>query len=441
MTKRITRRNILRSTSVGASLTVALPFLDCFLNSSGTALAATGASLPFCYGTWWQGLGLTPGRWVPDKIGKGYENKVELKMFDRYKDRINIISGTKYFLDGRPLETHTTGWQIASQGGIPTGVNSGPSMDSIIADTIGARTRFRSLEISLDGSRASYSKRAGSASNPSEPSPLGLYTRIFGTGFKDPNAAEFTPDPAVQLRRSVLSYVTDERKSMMDQVGAADRARLDEYFTGLRQIEQQLDIELQKPAPLQACAVPGQMAETKVGKEVSEVTQSNKLLAKLLAQALACGQTRVFNIVLGANGLRQPGSQQNWHMLTHEEPVDDKLGFQKETTWFIEWANTAFVDFIRELDGVKEGDGAVLDRVVMLWQTDHGYARTHTMDALPILTVGNAGGRLKTGLHVAATGDPATRVGLTVQQALGVSVKNWGQLSNETSKTVTELLA
>ena len=440
MTKLITRRNILRGTTAGAGATVALPFLDCFLDSSGTALAATGAPLPHCYGTWWQGLGLTPGRWIPDKVGKGYENKAELKMFDRYKDRMNIISGTKYFLDGRPLETHTTGWQIASEGGIPTGVNSGPSMDSIIADTIGTRTRFRSLEVSLDGSRGSYSKRAGSASNPSEPSPLGLYTRIFGTGFKDPNAADFTPDPAVVLRRSVLSYVTDERKSMMDQVGAADKARLDEYFTGLRQIEQQLDIELQKPAPLQACIVPGQMEETKPGREVGEVTRSNKLMAKLVAQALACGQTRVFNVVIGANGLRQPGSQQNWHMLTHEEPVDDKLGFQKETTWFIEWANQTFVDFIKELDGVREGSGSVLDRVVILWQTDHGYARTHTMDALPILMVGNAGGRLKTGLHVTANGDPATRVGLTVHQALGVSVKNWGLLSNETSKTITEIL-
>ena len=51
-----------------------------------------------------------------------------------------------------------------------------------------------------------------------------------------------------------------------------------------------------------------------------------------------------------------------------------------------------------------------------------------------------AGGRIRTGLHVPANGDPATRVGLTIQQAMGVSLKSWGQLSNETSKTVTEIL-
>ena len=90
---------------------------------------------------------------------------------------------------------------------------------------------------------------------------------------------------------------------------------------------------------------------------------------------------------------------------------------------------------------MREGAGSVLDRTVIVWQTDHGYARTHTMDNLPILTVGSAGGRLRTGLHVSAPGDPATRVGLTLQQALGVPIQTWGALSNETSKTMTDILA
>ncbi|MEQ9448475.1 MAG: hypothetical protein RLN70_06130, partial [Rhodospirillaceae bacterium] len=120
---------------------------------------------------------------------------------------------------------------------------------------------------------------------------------------------------------------------------------------------------------------------------------------------------------------------------------DEELGYQKESTWFMNWANGAFVQFLKELDSIPEGDGTVLDRVLVLWQTDHGDARIHTMDALPIMTVGSAGGRLKTGLHVSAPGDPATRVGLTVQQAMGVPMSTWGDRSNETSKTITEVLA
>ncbi|MBX7198850.1 MAG: DUF1552 domain-containing protein [Rhodospirillaceae bacterium] len=438
MNKLVNRRRVLRG---AAGITVGLPFLDCFLNSSGTALAATNAQLPVCFGTWWQGLGMTPGRWVPDKVGAGYEVKVEMRALTPFRDKMNIISGTKYFMDGRPLETHTTGWQIGSTGRIPLGINSGASLDSQIADVIGTKTRFRSIEVSLDGSTQSYSKRAGSASNPSEGSPSKLYARIFGPEFKDPNAADFTPDPKVMARRSVLSYVADERKDVMKQLGASDRARLDEYFSALRQIEQQLDIELQKPAPLAACTVPTAFGETQPGKDIVEAGKNSKLFGGLLAHALACGQTRVFNINVGAGGLRKAGSTQGWHSWTHEEPIDEKLGYQKEVTSFIEWGNETFAELLRQLEGVKEGSGNVLDRTVILWQSDHGIARTHTMDFLPILTVGKAGGRLKTGIHVSAAGDPATRVGLTMQQIMGVPLSSWGALSNETSKTVTEIVA
>lgn len=441
MNKLMNRRRVLRSTALGVATTVGLPFLNCFLNNNGTALAATGAALPVCFGTWWQALGLNPGRWIPEKVGADYEHNVELKVFDVFRDRMNVISGTKYFLDGRPLETHTTGFQIASMGAIPTSVNSAASLDSEIADVIGKNTRFRSLEIALDGGRASFSKRAGSANNPSDPSPEALYTRIFGPEFKDPNAAEFTPDVGAMARRSVLSDVADERRSLMKELGSEDRARLDQYFTALRQIEQQLEIELSKPEPLPACTMAEEPQDVQTGREVAFVEQNIKMFGGLMAHALACGQTRVFNVVVGSLGLRKPGTTQSWHPLTHEEPIDDELGYQKEVTWFIDFMNRGFVEFLTQLDSIQEGEGTVLDRTAVLWQTDHGYARTHTTDSLPIFTVGSAGGRLKTGLHVSAPGDPATRIGLTMQQVMGVPLKSWGGLSNETSKTFTEILA
>jgi hypothetical protein len=437
----LTRRKVLYGVVNGAVVSVGLPFLDCFLDPNGTALASTGAPLPVCFGTWWQGLGLTPGRWVPNVIGPGYQNNVELKVLDPFRDRTNIISGTKYFLDGKPLETHTTGWQIASIGAIPSGVSSGPSLDSNIAAVIGTKTRFRSIEVAVGGTRQSFSKSAGSGTNPSEPSPMALYARIFGPGFKDPNADDFKPDVAALARRSVLSYVKDERLSMMAQLSATDRARLDEYFTSVRQIEQQLDLEVQKPAPMPSCTIPQRPPEgITLGSTVEEAATSSKLMGGLLAHALACGQTQVFNVVIGAMGMRKPGTSETWHDLTHEEPVDAKLGFQPQVTEFIALTLQMFADFLHQLEGAREGDGTVLDRVVVLWQTDHGYAATHTMDNLPILTVGSARGRLKGGIHVSAPGDPATRVGLTLQQVMGVPIGSWGALSNETSKTVSEIL-
>ena len=440
MSRQFTRRTVLRGMLGGTAVSVALPFLDCFLNEHGTALAS-GAPLPAVFGSWFQNLSLNPGRWKPDRVGPGFQNNVELKVLDPVRTRMNVISGTKYFLDGRPLETHVSGVQIATMGSIPFGATSDPSLDTFIAESIGARTRFRSVEIALSGGRQSLSRGKGGVINPSEPSPAALYGRLFGADFRDPNAAQFTPDPHDMARRSVLSALTDERRQIMTRVGAADRARLDAYFTSVRQIEQQLDIALTAPAPIESCRKPELSPQDEPGKTVGAVEKNNKLFGELVAHAIACDQTRVFNVNFGTQGLRTPGGVRDWHSLTHEEPIDPQLGYQKDVTWFINFATGTFAQFLHELDGYREGAGSVLDRSVVLWQTDHGYARTHTMDDLPILTIGGAAGRLKTGLHVVATGDPSSRVGLTVQQAMGVPINSWGRLSNKTSKPLTELLA
>jgi hypothetical protein len=440
MNPRLTRRSMLRGMLGGTAVSVALPFLDCFLNEQGTALAS-GAPLPPVFGSWFQNLSLNPGRWKPDRIGAGFQNSVELKVLDPFRERMNVISGTKYFLDGRPLETHVSGVQIATMGSLPFGTTSDPSLDTFIAEVIGPRTRFRSVDIALSGGRQSLSRGKGGVINPSEPSPAALYARLFGADFRDPNAANFTPDPHDMARRSVLSALTDERRQIMTRVGAADRARLDAYFTSVRQVEQQLDIALTAPAPIESCRKPELAPQDEPGKTVGAVEKNNKLFAQLMAHAIACDQTRVFNVNFGTQGLRTPGGVRDWHSLTHEEPIDPQLGYQKDVTWFINFATGTFAQFLHELDSYREGAGSVLDRAVVLWQTDHGYARTHTMDDLPILTIGGGAGRLKTGMHVVATGDPTARVGLTVQQAMGVSINSWGRLSNKTSKPLTELLA
>lgn len=440
MTSKHTRRSVLRGILGGTAVTVALPFLDCFLNERGTALASD-APLPVVFGSWFQALSFNPGRWKPDRVGAGFQNNIELKVLDPFRDRMNVISGSKYFLDGRPLQTHVTGVQIATMGSIPVGETSDPSLDTFIAEVIGRRTRFRSIEITTAGGRNSLSRGKGGAINPSEPSPAALYVRLFGPDYRDPNAAQFTPDPHDMARRSVLSALTDERRQIMTSVGAADRARLDAYFTSVRQLEQQLDIAMTKPAPIETCRKPPELAaQAEPGQMVEAVKKNTQLFGELMAHAIACDQTRVFNVNLESKGLRTPGGVRDWHSQTHEEAIDPKLGYQEDVGWFIDFANGTFAQFLHELDGYREGAGSVLDRALVLWQTDHGYARTHTMEDLPILTVGSGAGRLKTGMHIAATGDPSTRIGLTVQQAMGVSINSWGRLSNKTSKPFTELL-
>ena len=136
-----------------------------------------------------------PGRWEPATVGPNYEFGVELQPLAPFKHKINVYSQMSALLDGRPRGAHTVGPAVILQGTTPPTLdhafNPEPSIDALIADVIGRRSRFRSLEVSCTGNpNSTHSKRAGSAMNPAEISPLALYTRIFGPEFKDPNAAE-----------------------------------------------------------------------------------------------------------------------------------------------------------------------------------------------------------------------------------------------------------
>ena len=242
-------------------------------------------------------------------------------------------------------------------------------------------------------------------------------------------------------RQSVLSPIADRRQDLDKKLSASDRRLMDEYFTGLREMEQKLAQSLEKPAAMPSCTVPGQVKEAKPSTVIDDVETNTIVFGRLLAYAMACDQTRVFNAEVGSQGLRHAGSTFTWHTATHEEATDEKLGYQKEVYAFVTGANKIFAEFLRSLDGMKEGPGTVLDRTIVLWQTDHGDARNHSLENVPLMTVGGAGGRFKTGAHISLPGDPYARVALTVQQAMGVPISSWGDRSNQTSKTVTEMLA
>jgi hypothetical protein len=158
--------------------------------------------------------------------------------------------------------------------------------------------------------------------------------------------------------------------------------------------------------------------------------------------ALACNQTRVFNVALSsaASNLRRAGSPVSFHELTHEEPVDEKLGYQPQSTFFIEKSMETFASMVGLLDSVKEGDGTLLDHSLVLATSESNFARVHSIDSLPILVAGTGSGRRRSGLHIAGRGDPTSRVGLTIQQALGMPVSTWGDGAMQTSKPISEVL-
>jgi hypothetical protein len=165
-------------------------------------------------------------------------------------------------------------------------------------------------------------------------------------------------------------------------------------------------------------------------------------MAKMLALAVACNQTRVFNMVFTDNfaNVRRSGETYTHHLLTHEEIVDEELGYQPLTFWFNKMAMDGMADYIDILEGIPEGDGTLLDNCLVFASTETNYARIHTIDGVPVYLIGGAGGRVKQGMYVAGGGDLITRVGLTAMQAMGVPISKWGTKSLETSKSISEIL-
>lgn len=441
-----TRRILLRGLTGGSAAVMALPFLDCFLDSKGQALAATGQKIPTRFGTFFWGCGLTKALYLPKSTGANYEDTPQLASLKAYKNKFNLLSGFRAYVDDKPNIQHWTGNAAISTGIAPANdfAFDAKTIDQTIADAISHGARFRSIEISCCGNkRESYSSLGGSNINPPEISPVGLYTRLFGPGFQDPSKGDWKADPEVMLQRSVLSVVADDRKALWKNVGASDRARLDQYFTSVRELEKTLDAELQRPDIVAQVAIPPAPDELPMNKSVPNLRKVTPILAKLLAIGLATDQTRIFNMAFSepASTIYVPGDSRPFHQSTHEEPIDETLGYQPITSKFSTYSMEGLATLVEALDGIKEGDGTLLDHSLVLAYTDTSNAKLHAVDGIPMILAGSASGRMKTGIHVAGTASTVARVGLTVQQAMGLSVDRWGTDSNNTNKPITEIMA
>ena len=245
------------------------------------------------------------------------------------------------------------------------------------------------------------------------------------------------------MQQSVLSVVVDDRKRLMQSVGASDKARLEQYFSSVRELENTMAVELQRPEVVAQVTIPGMPEGMTVNKSVPILQKTTPVYARLLAIGLATNQTRVFNMALTepANTMFMPGDSHVFHQATHEEAMDEALGYQPVTSKFSTYSMDCFAELIKALDEIKEGDGTLLDHSLVLAYTDTSFAKLHGVDGIPMVLAGSASGRLKTGIHVAGASSTVTRVGLTAQIAMGLPIDHWGTDSNMSNKPITEIMA
>ena len=442
----IDRRQVLRGMLGGGAVAVSLPFLELFLNESGTALAATGQPLPLRFGTWFWGLGCDPGVFKPKTVGPLTELPTQLQALDKVKQHVNVFTNFDVLTDGAPNLCHFTGWVALRTGGVPQGRGGipGASLDTAITEVIGGGTRFRSLQLAATGApRDSYSYVSAQAVNPPEISAAELYAKIFGPDFQDPNSPSFTPNPRIMMRKSVLSAVGEQRKVFESGLGTEDRARLDQYFTSVREIENRLELQLQKPPPAPNCKHPGELRDMPIGVDVELVSKRHRAMTDLLAMALICNQTKVFNMLYSDSGssLTRKGLDKSHHAFTHEEPTDPATGHQNNSYNFVMDAMKEWAYFVEKLASTPEGDGSLLDRCLVYAHSDCEVAKVHSLPSIPMFTAGKLNGKVKTGLHVDGKAQPGTRLGLTIQRLMDVPIGTWGTKSMKVNQEIGEIIA
>jgi hypothetical protein len=420
--KALDRRTVLKGLLRGSVVSLALPPLEAMMNDTGTAWAG-GAAFPKRFGVYFWGNGVLPDRWVPTGEGTMWAPSPILMPLTALREHITVVSGMRVAtLNTSPHGSGPAG--LFSGDNMRAGSFTRPSIDQLIAQGVGSATRLRSIETGVERSDGSYSYAGPGQRNPTESNPRALFNRLFGEGFRAPG--DMGPsDPRIGLRRSVLDVVGAQGTRLRDRLGAEDRRRLEQHLDAVRTIERQLQRLEENPPNLAACrrpeAPPEVIPDTAGGRP--DMRTRARIMAQLVAMALACDITRVFfhTYTQPVSNTLFGNAPAGHHQLTHDEPGDQPQVFGVLRTVMEDLA--VFLDTLR---GIPEGDQTLLDHTLMLCTSDCSFGRTHALDEYPIVLAGGRSAGLRRGVHLRARGENTSKLCYSLLQMMGVRASEFG---------------
>ena len=444
------RRAMLRGMMGGVAVSVVLPPLEAMFDANGTA-HADGSPLPKRLGIFFWGNGVKRDRFIPKETGAGFTLPEELAPFAAGKDYVSVVSGMS-IKTGNSMGHHAGCVGVLSGAPLlvtPHPMYSAPTIDQVVATTVGYQTRFPSIEIGIsrrvgvgEGTTLTYLSHSGpDQPNPPEYDPTKLFARLFGGDFVAPDpSAPPVVDPTRALRRSVLDVVSSDLRSLREVVGASDRRRLDQHLDHVRSIESRL--QGLAAAPLAALCKKPSLPAAPVDQNGQEPLEERmRAMSDLLAVALACDQARAFSVLftggVGSTVFRQVGSKMAHHQLTHDEP-----GTQPLVHAGIVFTMQQLAYLLSALAAIPEGPGNVLDHCAILATTDVSEGKDHSIDDFPILVLGGGGGFLKhPGVHHRAPGENASTVLLSLLRAAGLPLTEFGQAGGHVTSSCSAIEA
>lgn len=442
------RRSFLRGIGAGialpalASLPVARSLAAAPPVGNGLATTASGAPLRSAFLFFPNGA--IPKAWWPESAGREYEFSPTLKPLEDVRDKLQVMKG----LDNVTADSGRDGGGDHARGNgtfltsvrlnkSSTIIRAGVSIDQVIANQIGHLTRFPSLELASDPRRQTTGCDSGyscayqfniswkSETTPmaTEHNPRMVFERLFGVGAPGERAQNLQRRREEQ--RSILDYVLEDARAMKRRVAVSDQRKLDEYLSGVRALESQI----QRAEELGDPKDPG--TDTPAGVPQSHEEYVN-VMFELLAMAFQTDSTRVISLMLGHDGDNRSydflGISEGHHDLTHHQDREDRVA---KVGQIDHWYAQQFAKLIRRLDEMKDVDGnSVLHNSMILIGSGNADGNRHTHTDLPILMAGSGGGELNAGRFVDYEGVPLANLYVKMTQMLGVeNVNRFGDSS------------
>ena len=457
------RRHLLRGVSTFGTVAVGLPLLDLMLNDHGTAMAA-GGNIPCRLGVFFYGNGLRPEHYFPDgAIEDIYAvgNAGEVKAWDPagrqhtapLADRglssyCSMVSGCSP--QAAPEQAHHDGKNAVLTGSYEWYDGEAelgyagpitPSVDQVAAQAWAGLTPFDSLVLGIqEGAANNEPGNAGHYTSSTGPgtyitpeySPLALFERVFmgmTPGSTGPDA-----DRMLAARRSILDAVMDDISALERDLGAKDKACLDQHLSTIRQLEMRLQDGVGGECPIPS-KPPGDFPTIDGRQRLRDRSES---MSQLLALALACDMTRAFTYQFtvfqtGHDFSQEPelnvDSTDPDNMVTMETSFHEAAHFPEFQDNVRVVTNFTFDNFARMLElheQIPEGDGNVLSNSIILATSEHTEPMSHSTQDFPLIFAGHAGGRMQGGLWYHGNDEKISKAGLTMLRAVGVEADRFG---------------
>jgi Protein of unknown function (DUF1552) len=430
--KHIDRRTLLRG--IGAA--IALPALDA-MRPARAAAAKQALRLAVVYVP----NGIIMNQWKPEGTGRDFAFTRILKPLEPFRADITVLSG----LANRAAEKARGGGHAKATGSFLSGaepkytagpdVRAGVTFDQLAAQRWARETRVPSLQIGCEDSRMVGNCDTGSSCAytnslswkdpetplPVEVNPRSVFERLFGAA--DPSLSPEVRARRAVYRKSILDHTRENTQRLMIDLGPADRRRMDQYLTGIREVEMRI------AATQKDQVTPGVEKPSGIPFEYPEYV---KLMFDLQVIAFQADLTRVSTMMLGREGsvrtYPEIGVPDPHHPLTHHRGHPD---FIEKVTKINSFHVELFAGFVERLKATSDGDGTLLDHSAILYGSALSDGNAHSNSDLPLLVAGHAGG-LGGGRHVASEArTPVANLFVQLLNSVGLETESFADSTGQ----------